>query len=98
LESALPLLRFEGAVTIQAVADAKARLSEALAAGGDLSVDCSAVDDVDVTFLQVLIATHRSAALRGFGFRLDPPPSLPFFTMLDRAGVTLPSGLIPPSL
>ena len=87
-------LRFEGASTIQSAVEAQARLSEALAGGGDVSVDCSAVDEADIAFLQLLIAAHRSATMRGISLRLTPRPSKEFLAALDRSGLTLPEGLI----
>ncbi len=89
----MPSLRFEGSATIQSAAEAKARLCAALAEGGDVAVDCSGVDEVDVTFLQVLVAAHCAAARRGSFLRLLP--SAPVLAAIGRAGVTLPPGLMP---
>ncbi|MGE5548775.1 MAG: lipid asymmetry maintenance protein MlaB [Solirubrobacterales bacterium] len=53
--------------TILEVEDIVARLRAGFELGGDLVVDCSAVEDVDFAFLQVLLAARREAERRGVG-------------------------------
>lgn len=70
-------LAFTGPQTIAGVEDARKRLLlflEQPAAG--LRIDCHGVDDCDLAFVQVLIATQRSATTRGIGLRLIGSPAL----------------------
>ena len=91
----MPTLRFEGGATIRSAAEAQLLLREALAAGGDVEVDCAGVDEADITFLQLLIAAHRSAVQRGIALRLAPPPSPELLAVVERAGVAMPPGMMP---
>jgi len=55
-------LAVSGAVDLTSVADLRAALREALAAGvGDLRLDCSGLTCSDATGLGVLLSTHRRA-------------------------------------
>ena|ERR671914_536225 len=58
------------------VGDVRRRLHAAVADGsGDLVVDLSGVETIDVTGLGVLVGAYRKAARRGRGLRLRAVPA-----------------------
>lgn len=54
-------------------ADLMATLSEALARNGPLRIDSSAVRQVDLATLQILVAAHRQAARDGIPLEVSVP-------------------------
>ncbi len=83
-------VRLEGSVTLPSAAEVRTRLLEALARGGPLIVDCAAVEEADLSLVQLLVAARRHAARSGAGFRLEPPPSPAVVALFERAGLPLP--------
>jgi len=51
--------------TVASAAALKQRLLEGLAGGGDIRLDLEALEDVDVTLLQLLVAAAKDAARSG---------------------------------
>jgi anti-anti-sigma regulatory factor len=52
-------VKLEAELTLTRASEIKPRLMEALAEGGDVELDCSAVTEVDVAGLQLICAVHR---------------------------------------
>jgi anti-anti-sigma regulatory factor len=53
------LVKLEGELTLVHVSEIKSRLLEAVAGGGEVEVDVSAVTEVDVAGLQLICSLHR---------------------------------------
>ncbi|HUX38377.1 MAG TPA: STAS domain-containing protein [Rectinemataceae bacterium] len=64
-------LRPEGALCIERAAYLKSAILEGLEKGGPVELDFSAVEDIDLPCLQVLVAARREAMATGRGFRLS---------------------------
>lgn len=67
-----------------------------LEAGSGLSVDCSGVEQADITFVQTLVAAQRSCAARDLPFALTSMSDV-VASAFQRAGVT-PPGTMPSEL
>lgn len=50
------------------------------------ALDLSEVMDVDISFLQILLAARKSALANGQAFKLSAPPSPKLVELLFRAG------------
>lgn len=77
----------------KATAGALARMLES---GSGLQVDCSGVEQADITFVQTLIAAQSSCAARGVPFVLGGMSDVAA-SAFQRAGVT-PPGSMPSEL
>ena len=67
-----------------------------LEAGSGLDVDCSGVEQADITFVQTLVAAQRSCAARDLPFALTSMSDV-VASAFHRAGVT-PPGTMPSEL
>lgn len=72
-----------------------ASLGGLLEAGSGVEIDCSGVEQADITFVQTLIAAHRSCAARDLPFALTLSDVVA--SAFQRAGVT-PPGTMPSEL
>lgn len=63
------------AVTMQNASAALRSVEAALAQGGDLVVDASALAELDTSAVALLLQARRLAQGRGVGFRLQAPPA-----------------------
>jgi len=83
-----PVLKPEGELTIFEAAEARNRLREELAAGGDLQLDLSGIAELDTAGVQVLLWLKREARSRGAGvpFAHHSPAVLEVFDRLNLAG------------
>jgi anti-anti-sigma regulatory factor len=71
-------------------AEIKEQLVGAIAGGGEVVVDCSCVEEADLSFLQILVAAARGAARHGVALRFDPEPSEAVTRAFERAGLVWP--------
>lgn len=79
---------FQGSQTIANAEDSCARLCTALAGGDPVEIDLSQVTDVDLAFIQILVAARKSemsCSLRN--------PSDPVIEAIGRAGLSM-AGLL----
>lgn len=81
-----------GDMTINRIEEIHGRLCAGLSAGGSMAVDCRAVAEADVSFIQLLIATRASALRRGTVFTLMQPLAEPLRSALERGGFTAGTG------
>lgn len=58
-------VKLEGELTLARASEIKPLLVDAVAQGGDLDIDVSAITEVDVAGLQLLCATHRCLDRKG---------------------------------
>jgi anti-anti-sigma regulatory factor len=80
------VLNFSGAMTLRAIADPHAALVQALTAGTDVTLDLSDVEEVDLSFIQLILSATRTAAERGLSVTLSAPAPEPVMQTLERGG------------
>ena len=73
-------------VTIRDAGDFAARMREACAAGEDLALDCAALAEVDLSFLQIVVAARAELGAAGRTLSLAVPDEGPLAALLQRAG------------
>ena len=64
----------------------RATLQAAFEHDADIAIDCSAADEIDLSFIQVLIAARASASRRGGSVALAAPPGAVLLDTISRAG------------
>lgn len=78
--------RFNGALTIRNAEDVHAKFLEFLSQPGDLVLDVAGADEIDVSFIQLLLAARRSAREQGRALSLAAPATGPLREALVRGG------------
>ncbi len=89
---------FAGDLTMRTVDTTHATLREAIARGCDLSIDCTAATEVDLTFIQLLVAARASALRSDNSVSLASCPGGALLDVLTHAGFRVsreqqPSGI-----
>ena len=79
-------LKLIGSMTIGQAAELKEVFLEALAAASELLVDLSGVTEIDLTGLQLLDASHRSALADGKRFSINDGGNQCFRDTVESAG------------
>lgn len=79
-------IAFEGELTIRTIGAAAERLREGLAVGGPVEVDCRAVAETDLCFVQLLLAARRSALRQRTRLTLSAPVAGPLLACLKSGG------------
>jgi anti-anti-sigma regulatory factor len=79
-------LKLTGSMTIGQAAELKEVFLEALAAASELLVDLSGVTEIDLTGLQLLDASHRSALADGKRFSINDGGNQCFRDTVESAG------------
>jgi len=81
-------LVLEGALTIHTVESVRATLREAIEppSGANLSIDCSTATEIDLTFIQLLVATRVGGQLLGRAVSLAAAPDGALLNTLTRGG------------
>ena len=80
-------LTFTTAFTLQSATEARGRLIAALQGAPHLVVDCSAVDEAGIAFIQVLVAARHAAEAQGGTLRFAPQPSAALSAAFELAGL-----------
>jgi len=80
------VLRFDGSLTLPKAEAIRSVLAAALDKGGVVAIDCGAATEVDVSFIQLLLAARRSAAQRGASLALVAPATGALRAALERGG------------
>ncbi len=78
--------------TIRGIADVVANCRLMFSAGKGVSLDCGAVESVDLTFVQFIVSADRTAAARGLPLSFESVPE-PVLAAFARAGVAMPAAL-----
>jgi hypothetical protein len=88
------LVSFCGDLTIRTADVVRSRLQEALTASGDgedvdavIDLDCFGAEEVDQTFLQLVISARKSAAVLGRTLRMATPANDVLRAALFRCGL-----------
>jgi HPt (histidine-containing phosphotransfer) domain-containing protein/anti-anti-sigma regulatory factor len=82
------VLQYQGSLTLASAAHSRDCLLEALNANGDVVVDISRADDVDVTFVQVLVSALKSATAAGKTLSVGAANDDPNLAKLQGAAVS----------
>jgi len=80
------MVRFDGSLTLPRAEAIRSTLAAALDDGAPIAIDCGGATDVDVSFIQLLLAARRSAAQRGASLALAAPAAGVLRTALERGG------------
>lgn len=81
------VLKFDSVQTLGQAGEARRKLLDALATASQVTVDCDEISEVDLGFIQVLLAARHSAKARGIPFTLARPATGPLRDALRRAGL-----------
>ena len=84
-----------GPRTIRSTDQTRSLLLEALCAHPAISLDCSAVTEADLSFVQLLISAQASAELAGKPLTLASAPSGAVLEALSKAGFAIAPGPLP---
>jgi ABC-type transporter Mla MlaB component len=79
-------LVLDGLCTVRTSEDVHAKLLEMTARYPALEIDCSAAEEVDLSFVQLLLAARLSAGLGGRSVRLTHPAGGLLRAALERGG------------
>lgn len=74
--------------TLRTIEETREILSRHLTGAGNIHIDCSQVEESDISIVQVLLSARATAERQGVPLRLTAPPP-PLVAVLDRAGVPL---------
>lgn len=80
------ILVLDSVQTLRTIEATKDILLQHLNSSSDLVLDCSQVDDADISIVQLLLAARATAARQGAALRLAAP-SAALRAVLDRTGV-----------
>lgn len=89
--SQAPILALTGSLTVASAEQTRETLIAALRDQPSVVVDCSGADEIDLTFIQCLIAASRTAARAGKSFALAAPADGALKDILVRSGLLDPS-------
>jgi anti-anti-sigma regulatory factor len=84
-------LVFTGSLTVSQSEAVQASLLEALTEHASVEIDCSDVEDIDVSFLQILISASQTALAWNKNLRLSSPPSELLSEAITRCGFPVPA-------
>jgi len=73
-------------VTVRNAGDFAARMREVCAAGENVVLDCTALAEVDLSFLQIVHAARAALGVAGRTLVLAAPADAPVAALLKRAG------------
>jgi ABC-type transporter Mla MlaB component len=85
------VLRFTGALTLSAAEAVRSSLLVALEGNGAVRLDCSGATDVDVSFVQMVLAARRAAGEQGKSVSLAAPAAGALLDALRRGGFLDPA-------
>ncbi|MDO8608639.1 MAG: STAS domain-containing protein [Phaeospirillum sp.] len=67
------VIDFSGAATIRHADEIAGRLKQALSSSDRIEVDCTAVTEVDIAFIQLILAARKTAEAAGKTLTLSAP-------------------------
>ncbi|MBO9499111.1 MAG: STAS domain-containing protein [Novosphingobium sp.] len=73
-------------VTVRSAREFIAGVQDVCASGEDVLMDCTALGEVDLSFLQIVIAARAQLEDAGASLRLAAPAGEALTALLDRAG------------
>ena len=81
-----------GDLTLQSAGAVKEIFSKAIAAKGDATFYFEKVDDVDLSFVQILCSAHRTAHEKGKKFNFEGEWPASFLQVLEESGLNVHVG------
>jgi hypothetical protein len=81
------VLKLSGSQTIREAEDTARALRDILTAESAILLDCGAIEETDLTFLQLVIAARKSAVRDGKTLALASPAEGVLLTALAQAGI-----------
>ena len=81
------VVRLSGTQTIREAEGTLQALRDALADNPSVALDCEAVEEADLSFLQLVISARKSARNTGKTLTLTAPAAGPLLAALDSAGI-----------
>jgi ABC-type transporter Mla MlaB component len=91
IEASPFVLAFEGSLTISQSEPVQAALRDALNKHPAVEIDCSGAEEIDVTFLQILVSAGRTAVALKKNLRLSSPPAGLLADAISRCGFPVPA-------
>lgn len=91
-QTGLLCVRAEGELTVQHAAEFKTCLLDVLGRAESVRIDLQAVEDMDLTCLQLLCSAHKAALLAGKSISLDNEGSDLLGHSIDRSGFSRSRG------
>ena len=85
------VLSLAGSLTTPRAEAIHAEALAVLSSHPNVAIDCSNADEMDVAFIQILVAAHRFAVKSGKRVALAAPPAGLFAETLKRCGFSLPT-------
>ena len=85
------ILSLTGSLTTPRAEAVHAEVFAVLSGHANVAVDCSNASEMDVAFIQILVAAHRFAAKSGKSVALAAPPAGLLAETLKRCGFSLPT-------
>jgi ABC-type transporter Mla MlaB component len=82
-------LVFEGALTMRSVTSNFTRLKQAMAKRDVIHIDCHRAEEIDLTFVQLLVAASKTAERSRKKLSLTGPAASTIFDTLTRAGFVI---------
>ena len=86
INSSKTAISFAGEVTISNIGAARDNVGAALRENDSVVVDIAAIDETDLTFIQLIESARRKAAETGRDFRLHRPADGAVLEVLRRGG------------
>lgn len=80
------ILALRGNLTVSRIDEICAEVLASLEAHSVVALDCAQAEEVDIAFLQLLIAANRAAEELGKSVRFDAPPSGVLADAIGRCG------------
>lgn len=84
-----------GALTVRGIEPARAKLAAALEQHDIVTIDCAAATEIDLSLIQLLLASRASAQHAGKTLRLAAPAGDLLRAALDRGGFAIAGAHIP---
>ena len=81
------VVSLEGTLGLRDADALTGRLRDAIVRGAAVEIDAAALKEIDVSNIQLLASTHKSAAAMGRGFTICSPPGGPLRRALVRLGI-----------
>jgi len=94
-DSSHHVLALSGDRNVRQAARTHAEVLSALGKPGDLVLDCAGVTEADLSFVQIILAAHRSARAGGRHVTLIAPPEGTLRSVLERGGFAQPGATDP---
>ena len=81
------VVRLYGSQTIREAEVTRQALCDALATEQSVALDCDAIEEADLAFLQLILAARKSAKQAGKSLALTAPATGTLLATLDSAGI-----------